>query len=97
MDFVMGVIPRHQQGLAGSLTMLTRTVGVVAGVTLGSFLLGLLQLRYTMQLEATGASVATIGPQAFLLAFQGVFQYAAAIAAVAVVLMWGSRFTATPS
>jgi predicted MFS family arabinose efflux permease len=97
MDFVMGVIPRHQQGVAGSLTMLTRTVGVVAGVTLGSFLLGLLQARYTVQLEAAGVSVASLDAQAFLLAFQGVFQYAAAIAAVAGVCMWGSRFTTAPS
>jgi EmrB/QacA subfamily drug resistance transporter len=97
MDFVMSVIPRHQQGVAGSLTMLTRTVGVVAGVTLGSFLLGLLQAHYTMQLEATGTSVAAISPQAFLLAFQGVFQYAAVIAAIAAVLIWSSRFTTTPS
>ena len=97
MDFVMGVIPRHQQGVAGSLTMLTRTVGVVAGVSLGSFLLGLLQARYTMQLETTGTSVAAMSPQAFLLAFQGVFQYAAALAAIAAVLMWSSRFTTTPS
>ena len=36
-------------------------------------------------------------PHAFLLAFQGVFQYAAAIAASAAVLMWSSRFTTTPS
>jgi len=97
MDFVMGVIPRHQQGVAGSLTMLTRTIGVVAGVTLGSFLLGWLQSRYTMQLATTGASVTAIGPPAFLLAFQGVFQYAAALAASAAVLMWSSRFTTTPS
>jgi hypothetical protein len=97
MDFVMSVIPRHQQGVAGSLTMLTRTVGVVAGVTLGSFLLGLLQAHYTIQLEATGTSVAAISPQAFLLAFQGVFQYAAVIAAIAAVLIWSSRFTTTPS
>ncbi len=60
MDFVMGLIPRHQQGVAGSLTMLTRTVGVAAGATLGSFLLGVLQARYTMQLEAAGVSVAGI-------------------------------------
>jgi MFS family permease len=80
MEFVMGVIPRHQQGVAGSLTMLTRTIGVVAGVTLGSFLLGLLQARY----------------HAFLPAFQGVFQYAAAIAAVATGFMWSSRFAMTP-
>jgi EmrB/QacA subfamily drug resistance transporter len=97
MDFVMGVIPRHQQGVAGGLTMLTRTIGVVAGVTLGAFLLGLLQARYTMHLEATGVALATIGPQAFLLAFQGVFQYAAMLAAIAVGLMWSSRFATTPS
>src|SRR5262249_46622326 len=97
MDFVMGVIPRHQQGVAGSLPMLTRTVGVVAGVTLGSFLLGWLQVHYTMQLETTGMSLAAMSPQAFLLAFQGVFQYAAAMAAIAAVLMWSSRFTTTPS
>jgi predicted MFS family arabinose efflux permease len=97
MDFVMGVIPRHQQGVAGSLTMLTRTVGVVAGATLGSFVLGLLQARYTLQLQAAGVAEATIGPQAFLLAFQGAFQYAAALVAVATVLMWSSRFTTAPS
>ena len=97
MDFVMGVIPRHQQGVAGSLTMLTRTVGVVAGATLGSFVLGLSQARYMLQLQAAGVSVAAIGPQAFLLAFQGAFQYAAALAAVAAVLMWSSRFTTVSS
>lgn len=92
MDYVMGVIPRHQQGVAGSLTMLTRTVGVVAGATLGSYVLGLLQVRYTLQLQAAGVPVATIGPQAFLLAFQGAFQYAAALVAVAALLLWSSRF-----
>src|SRR5262245_401694 len=97
MDFVMGVIPRHQQGVAGSLTMLTRTVGVVAGATLGSFVRGLLQAPYTPQLQAAGVPEATIGPQAFLLAFQGTFQYAAALAAVAAVLMWSSRFTTGPA
>ena len=97
MDFVMGVIPRRQQGVAGSLTMLTRTVGVVAGATLGSGVLGLLQARYTLQLQAAGVSVATIGPQAFILAFQGAFQYAAALTAVAAILLWSSRFTAAPS
>ena len=89
--------PRQQQGVAGSLTMLTRTVGIVAGATLGSFLLGLLQARYTVQLQATGMSVATIGPQAFLLAFQRTFQFAAVMAAVAGVLLWSSRFTTAPS
>jgi EmrB/QacA subfamily drug resistance transporter len=92
MDFVMGVIPRRQQGVAGSLTMLTRTVGVVTGATLGSFILGLLQARYTLQLQAAGVPTEAIGPQAFMLAFQGTFQYAAALAAGAAVLLWSSRF-----
>jgi hypothetical protein len=77
--------------------MLTRTVGVVAGVTLGSYLLGLLQSRYTLQLEAAGTPEATMSPQAFLLAFQGVFHSAALIAASAAVLLWSSRFTTAPS
>jgi EmrB/QacA subfamily drug resistance transporter len=94
MDFVMGVIPRHQQGVAGSLTTLTRTVGVVAGATLGAGVLGLLQARYTLQLQAAGVSIASIAPQAFLLAFQGAFQYAAALVVVAAVLLWSSRFLA---
>jgi EmrB/QacA subfamily drug resistance transporter len=91
LDFVMGVIPRHQQGVAGSLTTLTRTVGVVAGATLGAFVLELLQARYTLHLQTAGVPVASIGPQAFLSAFQGTFQYAAALAAVAAGLLWSSR------
>jgi len=91
MDFVMSVIPRHQQGIAGSLTMLTRTVGVVAGATFGAFVLGLLQARYTLQLQALGVPTTALGPQAFLFAFQGTLQYAAGLAAVATVLMWSSR------
>jgi MFS family permease len=96
MDFVMGVMPRHHQGVAGGLTMLTRTIGVAAGATLGSFLLGVLQAHYTVQLVAASVSVADIAPQAFLLAFQVVFQYAAATAAVAAALLWSSRFITTP-
>jgi EmrB/QacA subfamily drug resistance transporter len=96
MDYVMGSIPRHQQGVAGSLTMLTRTVGVVGGATLGSGIFGLLQPHYTAQLQAASTPVADLGAQAFMLAFQGVFWCAAAVAAVAGVLMWSSRFTAAP-
>ena len=76
MDFVMGSIARHQQGVAGSLTMLTRTVGVVGGATLGSLVFGLLQPRYTTQLQAAGVGHDTLGPQAFLLAFHDTFWWA---------------------
>lgn len=92
MDFVMGVIPRHQQGVAGSLTMLTRTIGVVGGATLGARIFGLLQPYYTTQLQAMAGTSGEIATQAFMLAFRGTFWLAAVIAALAGVLMWGSRF-----
>ena len=65
---------------------------LVTGATLGSAVLGLLQARYTLQLQAAGVSAARLGTEAFLLAFQGTFQCAAAVAAVAAVLLWSSRW-----
>lgn len=94
MDFVMGVIPRSQQGVAGSLTVVTRTIGVVGCATMGALLLDSLQAHYTVQLQATGMAEAAIDTQAFMLAFQWVFRGAAVVAAGAAVLMWSSRFTA---
>ncbi|MEM7407440.1 MAG: MFS transporter [Pseudomonadota bacterium] len=38
VDIVMGTVPRSQQGIGGSLNMLTRTLGVVTGASLGSLL-----------------------------------------------------------
>ena len=91
MDFVMGMIPRHQQGVAGSLTTLTRTVGIVSGATLGSFAFGSLQARYTLELQTIRLPLEMLRPQAFLQAFQGVFAYAALVAALAAVCLWSSR------
>ena len=34
MDVVMATIPRRQRGVAGSVAMLTRTLGIVSGATL---------------------------------------------------------------
>jgi EmrB/QacA subfamily drug resistance transporter len=93
MDFVMGMIPRQHQGVAGSLTMLTRAVGIVAGATLGAFLLGLLQTHYMATLGSMGVAEAHLAAQAFLHAFQGAFHYAAGLAVLAGVLLWSSRFT----
>lgn len=42
MDFVMGVLPREAQGVAGSLVMLMRTIGVVIGASAGAMLFALL-------------------------------------------------------
>ena len=35
MDYVMAILPRSAQGFAGSLTMFTRTLGVVISISLG--------------------------------------------------------------
>jgi hypothetical protein len=91
MDFVMGSIARHQQGVAGSLTMLTRTVGVVGGATLGSLVFGQLQLSYTAQLQVAGVGHDAVSSQAFLLAFHDTFWWAAALAVLAWVLLASSR------
>jgi EmrB/QacA subfamily drug resistance transporter len=96
MDFVLGGMLRHQQGVAGSLTMLTRTIGVVAGATLGSGIFGLLQPRYTVRFQAAGVSGGDLSSQAFILAFQGAFWCATVVAAVACVLMWSSRYATLP-
>lgn len=97
MDFVMGTIPRHQQGVAGSLTMVTRTIGVVGGATGGALLFGLLQAQYTAQFHTAGLAAAEVEAQAFLLAFQGAFWLAAVVAAVACMLMGSSYFAARSS
>ncbi|MGE3537407.1 MAG: MFS transporter [Candidatus Tectimicrobiota bacterium] len=91
MDFVMGSIPRHQQGVAGSLSMLTRTLGVVSGATLGALLFTLLQAHYTARFQAAGAPLATLASQTFILAFQGTLQSAAAVTLLAACLLWRSR------
>jgi hypothetical protein len=88
----MGIIPRHQQGVAGSLTMLTRTIGVVGGATLGSRIFALLLPSYTIQLQDVAGPDVDVASQAFMLAFQGAFWAATAIAALAGGLMWSSRF-----
>jgi EmrB/QacA subfamily drug resistance transporter len=96
MDFVMAVIPRSQQGVAGSLTVLTRTIGVVSCATAGTLMLALLQSHYTSELQSAGMTVADVHVHAFVLAFRWVFRSAAAIAFIAAVCMWSSRFAAVP-
>lgn len=94
MDVVMGMIPRHQQGVAGSLSMMTRAVGTVAGATLWAFLIGLMQSRIAVDLQVAGHPAPTIAATAFLQAFQGALHYAASLAALAGLLLWSSRWLA---
>jgi EmrB/QacA subfamily drug resistance transporter len=91
MDFVMGVIPRFQQGVAGSLTVLTRTIGVVSCATAGTLTLALLQVHYTGELQSAGMTAAEANTHAFMLAFHWVFRGAAAIAFIAAVLIGSTK------
>jgi len=68
-DIVVDTLPLSARGVAGSLAMLTRTIGVVIGASI-------LTLTFQSLLEAdAGVSTAS----SFLSAFQGVFAIAAAI------------------
>ncbi len=86
-DIVTASIPRADRGVAGSLVMMTRTVGVVTGATV---LMLLFQTWRGMAL-ANGADEVP----AFLSGFDGTFRVAAALPALVVLLGlargWGRR------
>jgi EmrB/QacA subfamily drug resistance transporter len=79
LDIVTDTLPASARGVASSLAMLTRTLGVVTGASL-------LTLAFQSFL-ATGADVSA--SSAFLLAFQQVFAIAAAIPAISAVVLIG--------
>src|SRR5262249_32180204 len=66
MSFVMGAIPRAQQGVAGSMSQMMRTLGVVLGVTGASMLFGSRRTVHAERLHLSTASDA----QTFIPAFQ---------------------------
>ncbi len=69
-DMVIAALPRHDRGVAGSLTILTRTVGIMVGAA---------GLSAALQFfEARQAMAGLAAPEAFLAAFQSVFRAAAA-------------------
>ena len=79
MSFVMGSIPANQQGVAGSMTQMMRTLGIVLGVTGASMLFDARRLVYTGQ-----AVLDQLGPlQGFMPAFQDVFLVSACLCGLA--------------
>jgi EmrB/QacA subfamily drug resistance transporter len=70
-DIATATIPKENRGVAGSLVMVTRTVGVVTGATV------LMLIFQTMRANAVAAGVAETA--AFLGGFRGAFQIAAAL------------------
>jgi MFS family permease len=79
MSFVMGSIPRHQQGVAGSIANMMRTLGIVVGATGWSML-------FDARRQSAAGAVTSGAEDTFVPAFQDVFQAAAVICAIAFVL-----------
>jgi MFS family permease len=79
MSFVMGAIPRAQQGVAGGMTQMMRTLGVVVGVTGASMLFSSRRIVHAGRLQLLQAG----DSQSFIPAFQDVFFVSAAVCLVA--------------
>jgi MFS family permease len=85
IDVVIGSIPRQQRGVAGSIAMLTRTLGIVGGATLLSLLFH--------AVEGSRPAAAAASADAFLAAYRATFRLAglAALLAGALALKGGTR------
>ena len=79
MSFVMGAIPREQQGVAGGMSQMMRTLGVVLGVTSASMLFSSRRTVHAEQLHLPTVDA----PQSFIPAFQEVFLVSAVVCVVA--------------
>ncbi len=79
MSFVMGAIPREQQGVAGSMAQMMRTLGVVIGVTSASMLFDSRRAVYTERLQLQAVN----DPGSFIPAFQDVFVISAVVCLLA--------------
>jgi hypothetical protein len=77
MSFIMGTIPREQQGVAGGMSQMMRTLGVVLGVTGASMLFSSRRTVHTEQFHLPKID----DLQSFIPAFQEVF-FAAAVVCV---------------
>ena len=73
-DIVVASLPVSQRGVAGSLTMVTRTVGIVLGVSLLTWVL--------QSVEATALAHGMEARAAFMAGFHAVYWSAAAVAGV---------------
>jgi MFS family permease len=79
MSFVMGAIPREQQGVAGGISQMMRTLGVVLGVTGAGLLFSNRREVHAARLQLPDASAA----QTFIPAFQDVFFVATIVGLIA--------------
>jgi MFS family permease len=82
MNFIMGAIPRTQQGVAGSIANMMRPIGIVLGATGWSLLFDQRQQSYAPAAAMASSQAAT----GMLPALQDVFLSAAGLCFVACVL-----------
>jgi MFS family permease len=82
LDLAVATLPREQRGVAGSLAMLSRTLGIVAGATF-------LMLTFHA-VEAAARHVGQMEPDAFLTGFHGAF-FGAALLPFLVISITGAR------
>jgi MFS family permease len=82
MSYVMGAVARSQQGVAGSIANMMRTLGIVFGATGWSMLFDARRQTYSEQLSPRTST----DLQSFVPAFQDVFLCAAGICVAAFVL-----------
>jgi hypothetical protein len=88
MEIVMAASPVSHRGVAGSLSMLTRTIGVVTGAA-----------ALTLGFQAVQSAALASGAdktEAFLAAFHGVFRAAGIVAALTGALVLWPRFLSPP-
>jgi fucose permease len=93
MSFVMGAIPRNQQGVAGSIANMMRTLGIVFGATLWSMLFDERRQLHSKQLSIPESAAFQI----FVPAFQDVFVVAAGLCVAAFILALFRRHEAAGS
>jgi EmrB/QacA subfamily drug resistance transporter len=74
MDVVMATLPQQQRGIAGSLAMLTRTLGIVSGATLLTLLFH--------GVEASALAGRHTASEGFLTAYRAAFHVAGTVSAL---------------
>ena len=82
LSFVMGSIPRSQQGVAAGMSQMVRTVGIVGGVAVANSFFEFLRARTSARLGVGDLQSAAV----FVPAFAGVALAAAVICGLAAAL-----------
>jgi MFS family permease len=88
MDFVLATIPRGDRGVAGSIAMLTRTLGIVSGATV---------LSLVFHAYETSALTGGQAPQAaFVIAFRSTLSAAGAVSILTGLAVFALAFRPRP-